>query len=109
MSPQWMPQNLQKRLLLYILQQLLLFSEIDLPNLEEVSLSNIQLKDVSLDPEKVGKLPGCTFRFGELKQVEVKGGVVGGVNLNITGVDLVLATNIDDFDGDIKNLSLIHI
>ncbi|KAM3118769.1 hypothetical protein RJF_3245 [Candidozyma auris] len=106
MSPQWMPQNLQKRLLLYILQQLSLFSEIDLPNLEEVSLSNIQLKDVSLDPEKVGKLPGCTFRFGELKQVEVKGGVVGGVNLNITGVDLVLATNIDDFDGDIKNMSM---
>ncbi|PSK40938.1 hypothetical protein C7M61_000604 [Candidozyma pseudohaemuli] len=104
MSPQWMPQNLQKRLLLYILQQLLLFSEIDLPNLEEVSLSNIQLKDVSLDPEKVGKLPGFTLRFGELKTVEVKGGVVGGVNLNITGVEVVLATKIDDLDKELKNM-----
>lgn len=104
MSPQWMPQNLQKRLLLYILQQLLLFSEIDLPNLEEVSLSNIQLKDVSLDPEKVGKLPGCTLRFGELKTVEVKGGVVGGVNLNISGVDLVLATKLDDLDKEFKDM-----
>lgn len=99
-----MPQNLQKRLLLYILQQLLLFSEIDLPNLEEVSLSNIQLKDVSLDPEKVGKLPGFTLRFGELKSVEVKGGVVGGVNLNITGVEVVLATKIDDLDQELKNM-----
>lgn len=99
-----MPQNLQKRLLLYILQQLLLFSEIDLPNLEEVSLSNIQLKDVSLDPEKVGKLPGFTLRFGELKTVEVKGGVVGGVNLNITGVEVVLATKIDDLDKELKNM-----
>lgn len=102
-----MPQNLQKRLLLYILQQLLLFSEIDLPNLEEVSLSNIQLKDVSLDPEKVGKLPGFTLRFGELKTVEVKGGVVGGVNLNITGVELVLATKIDDLDQELKNMLVL--
>lgn len=108
MSPQWMPQNLQKRLLLYILQQLLLFSEIDLPNLEEVSLSNIQLKDVSIDPEKVGKLPGFTLRYGELKTVEVKGGVVGGVNLNITGVELVLATKIDDLDKELKNM-LVHL
>ena len=38
---------------LYVLQQLSLFSEIDLPNLEEVSLNNIILKDVALDPEKV--------------------------------------------------------
>lgn len=59
MIPQWIPQNIQKRLLLYVLQQLSLFSEIDLPNLEEVSLNNIILKDVALDPEKVGKLPGC--------------------------------------------------
>lgn len=56
MIPQWIPQNIQKRLLLYVLQQLPLFSEIDLPNLEEVSLNNIILKDVALDPEKVGKL-----------------------------------------------------
>ena len=53
MIPQWIPQNIQKRLLLYVLQQLSLFSEIDLPNLEEVSLNNIILKDVALDPEKV--------------------------------------------------------
>ena len=52
MIPQWIPQNIQKRLLLYVLQQLSLFSEIDLPNLEEVSLNNIILKDVALDPEK---------------------------------------------------------
>ena len=52
MSPQWIPQNIQKRLLLYVLQQLSLFSEIDLPNLEEVSLNNIVLKNIAIDPEK---------------------------------------------------------
>lgn len=91
-----MPQNLQKRLLLYILQQLSLFSEIDLPNLEEVSLNNIHLRDVSIDPEKVGKLPGCNLRYGKLRNVDLSGGVVGGVNLNVLGVELVIAPNIDN-------------
>lgn len=104
MYPQWIPQNLQKRLLLYILQQLSLFSEIDLPNLEEVSLNNIHLKDVSIDPEKVGKLPGCNLRSGKLCNIELSGGVVGGVNFDVIGVDLVFAPNIDNLDEEIKHV-----
>lgn len=69
--PPWIPQNIQKRLLLYVLQQLSLFSEIDLPNLEEVSMNSIVLKDVLIDPEKVGKLPGCNLRYGQVGTFEL--------------------------------------
>lgn len=95
MSPQWLPQNIQKRLLLYVLQQLSLFSEIDLPNLEEVSLNNIHLKDVSIDPEKVGRLPGCNLRYGQVGSLELNGGVMGGVNVEANNVEIVIAPNLD--------------
>lgn len=107
MYSQWMPQNLQKRLLLYILQQLSLFSEIDLPNLEEVSLNNIHLKDVLIDPEKVGKLRGCTIRYGKLRNVELSGGVVGGVNFDIDGVEIVAALNVDNLQSQENNVLLL--
>lgn len=107
MYSQWIPQNLQKRLLLYILQQLSLFSEIDLPNLEEVSLNNIHLKDVVIDPEKVGKLRGCTIRYGKFRNVELSGGVVGGVNFDINGVEIVAALNVDNLQSPQNNVLLI--
>lgn len=106
MSPQWMPQNIQKRLLLYILQQLSFFSAIDLPNLEEVSLSNIHLKDVSIDPEKVGKLPGLNLRSGKLRNIELTGGVTG-VNFTVSGVELVVAPSVDNLDDDLKQMQLL--
>lgn len=90
MYSSWMPQNIQKRLLLYLLQQLSLFSAIELPNLEEVSLNNIHLRDVSIDPERLGELPGFRLRQGRLRDVELKGGMVDGVNVNVTGLDLEL-------------------
>lgn len=95
MSPQWMPQNIQKRLLLYVLQQLSLFSEIDLPNLEEVSLNNIVLKNVSIDPDKVGKLPGCNLRYGQVGSLELNGGVMGGVSIDANNVEIVIAPDFD--------------
>jgi autophagy-related protein 2 len=88
--PQWMPQNIQKRLLLYVLQQLALFSEIELPNLEEVSLNNIALRDVKIDPERVGPLPGCTLRSGRVGLLELNGGVMGGVQVDLSDVEAVV-------------------
>lgn len=90
-----MPQNIQKRLLLYVLQQLSLFSEIDLPNLEQVSLNNIHLKDVPIDAEKVGSIPGCSLRFGKVGNLELNGGVMGGVNIDMSDIELVVAPNFD--------------
>lgn len=85
-----MPQNIQKRLLLYVLQQLALFSEIELPNLEEVSLNNIALRDVKIDPERVGSLPGCTLRSGRVGLLELNGGVMGGVQVDLSDVEAVV-------------------
>ncbi|RLV95950.1 Autophagy-related protein 2 [Spathaspora sp. JA1] len=110
MSPQWIPQNIQKRLLLYLLQQISLFSEIDLPNLEEVSLNNVTLKDISIDPEKVGKLPGCNLRYGQVGTLELTassagvgvGGLSGGVNLNARDVEIVVSPDFD-IDEDIAS------
>lgn len=103
MSPQWIPQNIQKRLLLYVLQQLSLFSEIDLPNLEEVSLNNIVLKNIAIDPEKVGKLPGCNLRYGQLGSLElVTISGISGVNIEVNDVELVISPDFD-IDEDIAN------
>ncbi|ODV80501.1 uncharacterized protein CANTADRAFT_30350, partial [Suhomyces tanzawaensis NRRL Y-17324] len=98
--PQWIPQNIQKRLLLYVLQQLSLFSEIDLPNLEEVSLNNIILRDIAIDPEKVGKIPGCNLRNGlvgylELNTVGRAGLMGGGVNIDASNVEVVISPDFD--------------
>ncbi|KAK6457982.1 autophagy-related protein 2 [Scheffersomyces xylosifermentans] len=107
MSPQWIPQNIQKRLLLYVLQQLSLFSEIDLPNLEEVSLNNIILRDISIDPEKVGKLPGCNLRYGQVGTLELNtvsgGGIIGsgGVNIDAKDVEVVISPDFD-IDEDVR-------
>ncbi|KAI5960516.1 ATG2 [Candida theae] len=97
MSPQWIPQNIQKRLLLYVLNQLSLFSEVDLPNLEEVSLNNITLRDISIDPEKAGKLPGFNLRHGKVGLLEVSTiSGISGVKIDAKGVELVLSPDYDD-------------
>lgn len=104
MYSSWIPQNIQKRLLLYILQQLSFFSEVDLPNLEEVSLNNIHLRSVSIDPEKFDKIPGFRLRHGNIRDFILSGGVVDGVNVDISGVDLVVAPSFDNIKQDLKDV-----
>lgn len=99
----WIPQNIQKRVFLYILQQLSLFSGIELPNLEEVSFNNIHLRDVAIDPEKITQIPGIRLRHGSLHSVALKGSVKDGAHLEISGVDLVVAPKIDNLRQDIEN------
>lgn len=106
MYPPWIPRNLQKRLLLYILQQLQLFSEIDLPNLEEVSLNNIHLRNVAIDPEKMRRIPGCSLRYGKVSDIELTGGV-GGVHVGISDVDIVVVPNLDDLEKQLKQALLL--
>ncbi|KAI5964670.1 ATG2 [Candida pseudojiufengensis] len=107
MSPQWIPQNIQKRLLLYVLNQLSLFSEVDLPNLEEVSLNNITLKDVTIDPEKCGKIPGFNLRFGKLGVMElstVSG--ISGVKIDVKNAEIVISPDFDDENTSQSQFSL---
>ncbi|KAG7665878.1 ATG2 [[Candida] subhashii] len=104
MSPQWIPQNIQKRLLLYVLQQISLLSEIDLPNLEEVSLSSIILKDISIDPEKVGKLPGCNLRYGQIGVLELSAlANYGGIQVEAKDLEVVVSPDFEIDPSEIAN------
>jgi len=106
MAPQWMPQNLQKRLLLYILQQLSLFSEIDLPNLD-VSLgssSQVTLTDVELDPDAL-QVPGIYLRDGKVSNMKLQLNMSGGVTIEGDGLNLTMAlassSNSSNFENSI--------
>ncbi|KAH3671747.1 hypothetical protein OGAPHI_000452 [Ogataea philodendri] len=90
-----MPQNIQKRLLRYVLQQLSLFSEIDLPNLE-VSLgtsSNINLRNLELDIDKFN-VPGIYMRNGSIEQLSLSLTMSDGVNIDCTGIKLSLSPSV---------------
>lgn len=94
MAPNWMPQNIQKRLLLYILQQLSLFSEIDLSNLE-VSLgssSQVTLSDVEIDTDAI-QIPGVYLRNGKVKSCQLTLNVSGGVTVEADGLLLTVAVS----------------
>ncbi|GMM34733.1 Atg2 protein [Saccharomycopsis crataegensis] len=102
MSPQWMPQNIQKRLLRYILQQLSVFSEIDLSDLD-VSLGVLSLKNVALNPESFS-IPGAFLRSGQISDVNLQL-TTDGIVVKCTGVEviLVLATGAGTSDSSKKN------
>jgi autophagy-related protein 2 len=92
MAPQWMPQNIQKRLLLYVLQQLSLFSEIDLPNLD-VSLgssSQVTLTDVEIDTDAF-QIPGLYLRDGKVKNIKLQLNMSGGVSIEGDGLSITVA------------------
>lgn len=99
MAPQWMPQNIQKRLLRYVLQQLSLFSEIDLPNLDVTlgTSSKIVLRELQLDPDKIS-IPGVFVRDGKVDQLELLLAVGGGVNIEAQGVEITLAPSLNSSD-----------
>ncbi|KAH3674923.1 hypothetical protein WICMUC_002943 [Wickerhamomyces mucosus] len=106
MASQWMPQNIQKRLLIYVLDQLSLFSGIDLQNVD-VSLgsqSSITLNDVELDTEAL-KIPGLFLRNGQIKNLKLDLNVSGGVSIDGDGISLTIAlssTSPSDLGADLE-------
>ncbi|ODV87267.1 hypothetical protein CANARDRAFT_186336, partial [[Candida] arabinofermentans NRRL YB-2248] len=91
MAP-WIPQNIQKRLLKYVVQQLSLFSEIDLPDLD-VSLgtnSKIILRNLELDIDKFN-IPGIHVRNGTVKELSLTLTMSDGVNIECSGLEITLS------------------
>lgn len=86
--PQWIPQNIQKRLLRYILQQLSVFSEIDLSDLD-VSLGHLNLKNVLLNPDSF-KVPGVFLRSGQVGSLELNLTVSGGIQISGSDLEAIL-------------------
>lgn len=88
----WLPQNLQKRLLLYVLQQISLFSEIDLSNVD-VSLgsqSNFTFSDLNLNLEEI-QIPNFSLDKGTLEHLSIQLGVAGSVNVFGEGITFELS------------------
>ncbi|KAA8902172.1 hypothetical protein DIURU_002966 [Diutina rugosa] len=94
----WLP-NLQKRMLLYVLQQLALFSDIDMPNLTQVSLNGIVLNQITVDADKV------MARFAKQSVFHLRSGIVGefsvkpvgaGISIDASNVDLVVAISLGE-------------
>ncbi|SCU79396.1 LADA_0B00364g1_1 [Lachancea dasiensis] len=93
--PSWFTQNLQRRLLLYFLQKVSLFSQVDISALD-VSLgssSNFTFHDLDLDVENI-EIPDISVRSGFLKQLELRLTVSGGLNVEGSGVSFVVKPNL---------------
>lgn len=100
MVSSWLPQNLQKRIFKYALSRLSVFSNLDLENVD-VSVgttSNFSVNDVQLDPEKIN-IPGVFLRDGRIQRLDLKLGVLGGIQCDGSAIDLIIALSqprIDD-------------
>ncbi|CDO94116.1 unnamed protein product [Kluyveromyces dobzhanskii CBS 2104] len=87
----WLPQNVQKRLLLYVLQQVSLFSNIDLNNLD-VSLgsqSQFSFNDIDLNLQEI-KLPNVDILSGKIEKLRLQLAVAGKVNISGEGLIFVM-------------------
>lgn len=92
MVSSWLPQNIQKRIFKYFLNRLSVFSNLDLENVD-VSVgttSNFSLSDVQLDTEKI-TFPGVYLRDGHIRKLDIKLGMMGGVNIDGSDIDLSIA------------------
>ncbi|CCD25711.1 Atg2p NDAI_0F03930 [Naumovozyma dairenensis CBS 421] len=83
----WLPQNLQRRLLLYVLQQISLFSNIDTSNIDVSigSKSKFNFYELELDLNDID-IPNVEINRGFIKNLDIQLNVSGGVT--IEGSDL---------------------
>lgn len=93
MAPSWLPQNIQRRVLRYILDRLALFSNLDIDDLDVqlgTTRSNLSLQNVRLDTDKLS-VPGLYVRDGQIGKLDLKLGVTSGVEISASDVDLTVA------------------
>ncbi|AET40859.1 Atg2p Ecym_6491 [Eremothecium cymbalariae DBVPG len=91
----WLPQNVQKRLLIYVLQQISIFSHIDTSNLD-VSLgcrSHFAFHDLQLDVDNIS-VPNISIRTGHIAELDLKLAVSGGLDINGEGVTFVIGLEV---------------
>lgn len=87
----WLPQNLQKRLLLRVLQNISIFSTLDLSNLD-ISLgsnSKFSFTNINLYVSEL-HIPYFDVKKGTLDQLDLKLNVSGGLDINGKGIHFIL-------------------
>ncbi|GAV55360.1 hypothetical protein ZYGR_0AS06840 [Zygosaccharomyces rouxii] len=103
----WLPQTIQKRLLFHVLQQVSLFSNVDLSNLH-VSLgssSQFSFDDLDLAVDEI-KIPGLEVKSGKVGHLELKLNVSGGVAVNGKGLEFVVQPELSKKESDSGTFSL---
>ena len=85
------PQNIQKRLLLYVLQQISLFSNVDLSNLDVSigSKSHFSFHDVNLSLDDLN-IQNMQINEGMIGELVLKLTVSGGVEIDGSGLSFII-------------------
>lgn len=97
----WLPQNLQKRLLLYTLKQVSLFSNVDVSNLDVSigSQSHFGFTDIDLNVCEIN-LPNIEVLSGRISKLYLQLAVAGNVEISGEGMVFVLKPADGFFDDD---------
>ena len=97
----WLPQNLQKRLLLYTLKQVSLFSNVDVSNLDVSigSQSHFGFTDIDLNVCEIN-LPNIEVLSGRISKLNLQLAVAGNVEISGEGMVFVLKPADGFFDDD---------
>ncbi|SCW03862.1 LAFE_0H00672g1_1 [Lachancea fermentati] len=90
----WLAQSIQRRLLLYFLQKISLFSQVNTSTLD-VSLgskSDFTFHDLNLDVEGIS-IPDAAIRSGTIENLHLRLTVSGGVDVEGNGITFVIKPN----------------
>ncbi|KAK9452905.1 hypothetical protein V1511DRAFT_463500 [Dipodascopsis uninucleata] len=95
MRPPWLPQNIQKRLLRYILSRVAIFDDLDLANLDVQlgSNSSVSLRNVRLNVDSIS-IPGMFLRDGLVSEIIVRvpsNILTSSIDVILNGVDVTIA------------------
>ncbi|KAH9199707.1 autophagy-related protein 2 [Zygosaccharomyces rouxii] len=103
----WLPQTIQKRLLFHVLQQVSVFSNVDLSNLH-VSLgssSQFSFDDLDLAVEELN-IPGFDVKSGKVGHLDLKLNVSGGVGVNGKSLEFVVKPKLSRKESESGTFSL---
>ncbi|CCK70742.1 Atg2p KNAG_0F00730 [Huiozyma naganishii CBS 8797] len=97
----WLPQSIQRKVLLHFLQQISIFSDLDTSNLD-VSLgsnSKFSFKDINLHVDELN-LPNAEVKSGAITQLDLQLAVSGGLDVLGTGLHFVVQLSPDGGNDD---------
>lgn len=105
----WLPQVLQKRLVLRILQQISILSNLDLSNLN-ISIgtnSKFSFNDINLYVNEID-IPNFDIVLGKLDQLDINLSVSSDLDIDGSGLTFILKTLDDSFDINFSLTKSIH-
>lgn len=105
----WLPQILQRRLVLHILQQVSILSNLDLSNLN-ISIgtnSKFSFSDITLYVNEI-EIPNFDIVFGRLDKLDINLSVSSDLDIDGSGLTFIVKTLEDNFDIPFSLTKSIH-